>query len=98
VRLPKTQPRRSPIEIRASVLESLLEDDLTLSGIMRATGLNRETTRIQLDELIARGFIKKVGGSLWTRYSVTEKGVKWLRQYRTIADEVGSNRNLRDRH
>lgn len=95
--MPKHQPRRSEMEIDASILDCLLVEDATANKIRDSVGLNQERTKIRLDRLIALGFAIRIEGRGWVRYSATEKGVKWVRHYRKVADEAGLVPRKRDR-
>ena len=95
--MPKNQPRRSEIEIKASILDCLLEEDSTVNKIRDRVGLNLGMTKTRLTKPIALGFVKRIDATGWVRYSATEKGVKWVRHYRKVADEAGLGPRKRDR-
>jgi len=87
------------MDIEASILDCVVAESASVSNIMRHANLNRETVKTHLIRMVSHGLAKKiVGGSKgYTMYSATEKGILWLKRFRSLADEGGFGRRRENR-
>jgi predicted transcriptional regulator len=79
------------MDIEASILDCLLAEGSSVNKIVFHANLNRDTVKIHASRMVSHGLVKKItGGSMgYTVYSATEKGIIWLKRYRSLADECG---------
>lgn len=88
------RPKRSSIDIRASILQFLNSgDEAALSSIVVYVNLNRARTKIYLEVLLSKGLVR-TKQYRFLKYSITEDGVKWLKHYRIVVsadDEKADN-------
>ena len=88
--------------IDASVLECLVKDGASISKIMFLARLNRHGANLHVKRLLSAGLIQMdVKSKRYPIYSSTEKGIKWLKDYKSLVDEGGypardGRRNGRD--
>jgi predicted transcriptional regulator len=83
--------KRTWRDIVASILDRLVKAPSTQNKVMTSTNLNRETTGIYLRDMISLKFVQTLSESKGRKvYSITEKGKRWLRIYRSLLDEEGS--------
>ena len=81
---------------RLEVIRDILEVVRARSGKIKPThilyksNLSHQMMEEYLEELIEKGFIVKHSGEKGKTYSITEKGLKYLNQYRMIADFTSS--------
>jgi predicted transcriptional regulator len=91
--------RRSRMDIEASILECFLVESASVNKIMRHANLNRDAVKIHVSRMISHELVKKIGGGSkeYMVYSATEKGILWLKRYRSLADEGGFGRRPENR-
>jgi predicted transcriptional regulator len=83
--------RRTWRDIAASISERVAKVPSTKNGIMTSTNLNRDTAGIYLQEMISLRFVQILSESKDHKvYSITEKGKRWLRIYKSLLDEEES--------
>jgi predicted transcriptional regulator len=83
--------RRTWREIQASILECLVSGPSTQNKVMTSTNLNRDTAGDYLRHMISLRLVQILSESKEHKvYSVTEKGKRWLRLYKSLLAEEES--------
>lgn len=78
-------PKRNKLDIWASILQLVLdEDQATLTWIVVSVRLNRQSGKNHIRQLLAEGLIQTREGR-FTTYSITQRGIEWLRRYSGLA-------------
>jgi len=76
--------------IDASVLECLVAESRSISKIMFLARLHRHAANLHVKRLLSAGLIQMdVKSKRYPLYSATEKGIKWLKHYKSLVDEGG---------
>ena len=91
--------RRSRVDIEASIIDYVLFENASVNKITFHANLNRKAAKIYLSRMVSQGLVKKMvnGSKGWVMYSATEKGILWLKRYRSLGDEGESNRACNSR-
>jgi predicted transcriptional regulator len=85
------------MDIEASILECLLIEGASLNKISIYSNLNRKAAKAHLGRMVSDGLAKIVAGAKEHMvYSATEKGILWLKRYKSLADEGGFRRRRRE--
>lgn len=88
--------RRSSLDIEASILRALSNDDLTLNKIVTYMNLNRKLARRYVRELSGIGFLEVRNNKAFDSYSTTEKGIEWLTRYKSLLRDMKSGPQVPD--
>jgi len=83
----KDRHRRTRFDIWAAILDLLVNGDETLNGIVTSTRLNHKSAKHHLEDMDSLRLIKIVSSAKFLRYSITNEGKRWIKQYK----EMGIN-------
>jgi predicted transcriptional regulator len=67
--------RRSSLDIQASILRTVSNDDLSLNKIVAYVNLNRRLAKTYVKELFGKGFLEVRSHGRFESYATTEKGM-----------------------
>jgi predicted transcriptional regulator len=82
--------RRSSLDIQASILRAVSNDELSMNKIVVYVNLNRKLAKKYVRELFGKGFLEVKNDSKFERYSTTEKGMEWLTRYKLVIRDLKS--------
>jgi len=81
------------MDIEASILECILTEAGSLNKILIHANLNRKAAKAHLRKMASDGLVKVVVNTKGhTVYSATDKGIRWLKRYKSLAEEGGFSR------
>jgi predicted transcriptional regulator len=86
------------MDMQASILDCLVVDRASLNRIMIEANLNRISARVHLTRMASERLIHVTDGPYkWPVYSISEKGIRWLKHYKSLLNEGGLNHQTRGR-
>ena len=81
------------MDIEASILDSVLTEAASVNRIMITANLNRKAAKAHLQGMISSGLVHLLRGSEgYSLYSSTEKGIRWLKRYKSLVEDDGHGR------
>lgn len=82
--------KRETLELIHDILYALQKGNVKKTHVMYKANLSPKMLEEYLADLIAKGFIIENNSGNGSTYSLTDKGFKYLQEYRVIVDFVDS--------